>query len=127
MDDLARKGSKVLIVDDEPNIQLSLSFLLQKEGYSVETASNGIEAIEHFHSFAPDIVLLDVMMPEMDGYSTAEKLRALDETSKVHIIFLTAKGTKDDRKTGYLSGGDDYIVKPFDNQELLDKIAEKIL
>ena len=116
---------KVLIVDDEENIRLSLSFMLKKEGYEVATASNGVEAIDVYRDFQPKIVLLDVMMPEMDGYATAEKLRLLDDHSEISILFLTAKGTVDDRRMGYMSGGDDYIVKPFDNENLLEKVAEK--
>lgn len=118
---------KIMLVDDEENILISLSFLLEKEGYTVATATNGAEALEQYRAFKPDIVLLDVMMPEMDGFTTAGMLRALDTRSRTSIIFLTAKGTTEDRRIGYLSGADDYIVKPFHNQTILDKVAEKVV
>ena len=125
MSDHSKSSAKVLIVDDEENIRISLSFLLKKEGYDVLTASNGLEAIEKYKEFKPNIILLDVMMPKMDGYEAAEQLRLLDDQSEINIIFLTAKGTPDDRRMGYMSGGDEYIVKPFENDRLLEKVAEK--
>ncbi len=120
-------NKKVLIVDDEENILISLSYLLKKEGYAVKTAANGKEAIERFRQFKPEVVLLDVMMPEKDGFSTAREIRQMDETSDAHIIFLTAKGTSQDKLKGYTSGADDYVVKPFDNEALLDKIMDKFV
>jgi DNA-binding response OmpR family regulator len=117
-------ATKVLIVDDEENIVFSLSFLLKKEGFQIETAYNGNEAIEKYKKFKPDVILLDVMMPQLDGYQTAKKLRSLDIFSATHIIFLTAKGTIQDKQKGYISGADDYIVKPFENQQILEKIRE---
>jgi len=117
---------KIMVVDDEENILISLTFLLEKEGYQVKSASNGMDAIELFKTYRPSIVLLDVMMPEMDGFTAASTIRALDTKSETSIIFLTAKGTKDDRRVGYLSGADDYVVKPFDNSSILEKISEKV-
>ncbi|MEM1136700.1 MAG: response regulator [Bacteroidota bacterium] len=123
---MIRMDKKVLIVDDEENILISLSYLLKKEGYTVKTASNGKEALESFKQFKPEIVLLDVMMPEKDGFSTASDIRQIDKKSETHIIFLTAKGTSQDKLQGYISGADDYVVKPFDNEVLLDKIMERL-
>ena len=117
---------KILIVDDEENIITTISFLLIKEGYITETANNGQNAIEKFQSFAPDVVLLDVMMPIMDGIEAAKEIRRLDTQSKTSIIFLTAKGTPKDKLSGYTSGGDEYVVKPFENEYLLELIAEKV-
>ena len=117
-------AKKVLIVDDEKNIVISLSFLLEREGYQIASASNGKEAIEAYKSFRPDVILLDVMMPEMDGYEAARKIRALDDASCCHIVFLTAKGTQQNKIEGYRSGAELYIVKPFDNQEILEVLAE---
>lgn len=117
----------ILVVDDEEHIVRSLSFLLEKEEYHVVTAANGQEAIDQYMKYKPQTVLLDVMMPVMDGYETARHIRALDKNSTAHIIFLTAKGTVADRKVGYQSGADDYVVKPFDNETILQKVAEKML
>lgn len=119
------KTIKVLLVDDEPNILTSLSFLLSKENISTATAQNGKEAINQFKIFQPDVVLLDVMMPEMDGFAAAAEIRKIDKDSNTHIIFLTAKGTTADKITGYSKGGDDYVIKPFKNSEILEKIKEK--
>ena len=120
-----KEGIDILVVDDEESIVFSLEFLLKKEGYHVRTAANGVLALEAFKEAQPDIILLDVMMPEMDGYETAKQIRALDPTSKTSIIFLTAKGTTRDRREGYMSGADDYVVKPFENEAILEKIREK--
>lgn len=117
------ENKKVLIVDDEKNIIFALRLLLGKEGYTVESANNGIQAIKQFSEFKPDIILLDIMMPEMDGYDTAKKIRELDGESETTIIFLTARGTVFDKMKAYENGGDDFIVKPFDNQKILEKIA----
>ena len=122
MNDDSSGITKIMLVDDEENILISLSFILKKEGYSVATAKNGTEALELYKSFKPQIILLDVMMPKMDGFTVASKLRSLDEHSEISIIFLTAKGTSQDRQKGYMSGADDYIVKPFDNSSLLEKV-----
>lgn len=127
MNDDSSGIAKIMLVDDEENILISLSFILEKEGYSVATAKNGTEALELYKSFKPQIILLDVMMPKMDGFTVASKLRSMDEHSEISIIFLTAKGTSQDRQKGYMSGADDYIVKPFDNRSLLEKVAEKVL
>lgn len=116
--------SCVLVVDDEENIVKSLSFVLSRAGHTVVTAASGLEAIEQYKVHRPTIILLDVMMPEMDGYQTARCIRALDAGSETSIIFLTALGTIVDRQQGYFAGADDYVVKPFDNQMILDKVQE---
>ncbi len=120
------KKTRIMLVDDEENILISLTFLLRKEGYEVRSAKNGLDALDLYKSFKPDVILLDVMMPEMDGFTVAGMIRSLDADSETSIIFLTAKGTPDDRKIGYLSGADDYVVKPFDNKSILEKISEKV-
>jgi len=113
---------KVLIVDDEVNIIYSLNLLLEKSGFDVYSANNGIEAVEQFKATQPDIILLDIMMPKMDGFATAKAIRALDKKSETKIIFLTARGTISDRMKAYELGGDDYIIKPFNNSDILEKI-----
>ncbi len=115
----------ILVVDDEPNILISIEILLKKEGFTVYCAENGEQAVHLFKEKNPDVVLLDVMMPIMDGFATAAIIRSLDVESKSKIIMLTAKGTPKDRMTGYSLGADEYIVKPFENQDLLNKINDK--
>jgi DNA-binding response OmpR family regulator len=117
---------KILIVDDEPNIVTAIEFLLQQAGYTLEKAYNGQEAIEKVLSFDPRIIVLDVMMPEMDGFETARQIRLLDGKDNVRIVFLTAKGTPQDRKTGYSVGGEIYLIKPFDNDILVNTIDELV-
>lgn len=116
--------AKILVVDDEPNIVLAIEFLLQREGFLVQKAYNGIEALEAVASFQPDIVLLDVMMPEMDGFEVAAQLRKRPDLADTKIIFLTAKGTQKDKETGYSKGAEYYMVKPFDNDVLVSTVHE---
>ena len=118
------KDLHILIVDDEPNILTALRFLLEKEGYRVSQAEDGKAAVEEFKKGQPDIIVMDVMMPEMDGFTAAKEIRQLDTQGHTRLLFLTAKGTPQDRMTGYSSGGERYLVKPFDNQQLLQQIKE---
>lgn len=111
--------NKVLLVDDEENIVDVCSRYLTREGYEVSTASNGYEAIERYNAFQPDIVILDIMMPQMDGWQTAEKIR---EDSDTPIIMLTALGQEKDRIYGLTIGADDYVTKPFSPRELLLRV-----
>jgi DNA-binding response OmpR family regulator len=112
----------VLIVDDAPNIVLSLEFLMKKEGFEVRSASNGEEAMEAIAEKVPDLILLDVMMPRKDGYEVCQELRANPSWSGVKIIMLTAKGRDVEREKGLALGADDYITKPFATQELVEKV-----
>lgn len=115
---------KILVVDDEPNIVLAVEFLLQREGWNVQKAYNGVEALEQLASFHPDVILLDVMMPGMDGFELASQIRQRPRLEEVKIIFLTAKGTQRDKETGYAKGAEYYMVKPFDNDVLVQTIQE---
>ena len=121
-----KTNTKVLLVDDEPNILVALEFLVKKEGYRVFKAQNGEQALAAMAAEQPNIVLLDVMMPGMDGFELARKIRANDKYDHTRIIFLTAKGTQEDRFQGYATGGEVYITKPFDNDELINTINEVI-
>jgi DNA-binding response OmpR family regulator len=112
----------VLIVDDEPNIVLSLEFLMKKEGYEVRSASNGEEAMQEITEKIPDLILLDVMMPRKDGYELCQELRANPSWKEIKIIMLTAKGRDVEREKGLALGADDYITKPFATQELVEKV-----
>ncbi|MCJ7513286.1 MAG: response regulator transcription factor [Anaerolineales bacterium] len=109
----------ILIVDDEPRYVKLVEINLQTEGYLVRTASNGQEAVEAVAADQPDLILLDVMMPIMDGFTATTRIR---EFSNVPIILVTAKGEERDRVRGLDSGADDYIVKPFSAQELLARV-----
>ena len=109
----------VLIVEDDQNIQELLRMYLEKEGYAVTVAGDGGKGLEKFRAIGPDIVLLDVMMPVMDGWTVCKNIRAESQTP---VIMLTAKGQVDDKVTGLKSGADDYITKPFEMKELLARI-----
>ena len=109
----------VLIVEDDRNIAELLQMYLEKEGYSVTTAFDGGQGLAKFHSTNPNLVLLDVMMPVMDGWAVCKAIRA---ESQVPIIMLTAKGETEDKVTGLKSGADDYITKPFEMREVLARI-----
>ena len=118
------KGGKILLVDDEPSIRTALNFLVSNAGYNTAMASDGKEAIEVAKSFQPQVAVLDVMMPEMDGFAVAEHLREIPGLSDVRIVFLTARSRPEDRYAGYQHGGEVYLTKPFDNQDLLDVLGD---
>ncbi len=109
----------VLIAEDDKNIAELLQMYLEKEGYAVTVAADGGQGLAKFRTIQPDLVLLDVMMPVMDGWSVCRAIRA---ESKTPIIMLTAKGETDDKVTGLRSGADDYITKPFEMKEVLARI-----
>ena len=109
----------VLIVEDDPNIRELLQLYLEKDGYAVTLATDGGQGLSKFRSIKPDLVLLDVMMPVMDGWEVCKAIRAESETP---IIMLTAKGETDDKVTGLKAGADDYVTKPFEMKELLARI-----
>ena len=115
-------SSKVLIVDDEPNILMSLEFLLKKSGYQVFIARDGREALGIIDEEVPDIILLDVMMPEVDGYEVCQKVKNNAQTSHIKIIFLSAKTKKENIDKGYEMGADLYITKPFSTRYLISQV-----
>ena len=112
-------AKKVLIVEDENNIAELLQLYLEKEGFDTCVAQDGGAGVEQYRAFQPDIVLLDVMLPVMDGWAVCRKIR---ETGKTPVIMLTAKGETADRIAGLEMGADDYIVKPFETKEVLARI-----
>lgn len=112
----------VLIVDDEPNIVLSLKFLIAQQGYEVRAAYSGEEALQSLRAQVPDLILLDVMMPKPDGYEVCQKIRATPEWKDIPVIMLTAKGRDVERQKGLAMGADDYITKPFATHELVSKV-----
>lgn len=111
--------SKILVVDDDTNIAELISLYLQKEGYDTKEVYSGKQAVEAFESYKPDLILLDVMLPEMDGYDVCKHIR---RTSKAPIIMLTAKCDVFDKVLGLELGADDYIAKPFDPKELIARV-----
>lgn len=113
---------KILIVDDDPNILLSIEFLLVKNGYDVLVARNGMEAMEIIEDTVPDIVLLDIMMPDVDGYVICEYIKKSERTKSAKVIFLSAKSREADVNFGYEMGADLYMVKPFSTRTLLEQI-----
>jgi DNA-binding response OmpR family regulator len=115
---------KILIVDDEPNIVISLEFLMKKEGFEVAVASDGDEALAKVASFNPDLVLLDVMMPKKSGFEVCETLRADSERAGLRIIMLTAKGRDTEVAKGIAMGADAYITKPFSTKDLVVRVKE---
>lgn len=111
--------SLVLLVDDEAPLRESLTYTLKKEGYDVTTAVDGHSAIRQFHKQVPDIVLLDLMLPEVDGMEVCWRIRAF---SNVPIVMLTAKDQDVDKIRGLEAGADDYVTKPFNSRELLARM-----
>jgi DNA-binding response OmpR family regulator len=115
-------GKKILICDDDPVILRLLQVNLEIEGYQVITAHHGEEAVEKARVEVPDLVILDIMMPRMDGYEACEKIRSQDETSEIPIVFLSAKAQQSDIDKGRAYGVSDYLTKPFDPRDLLEVI-----
>lgn len=115
--------AKILVVDDEVSIVNIISFSIMKEGFECITANDGEEGLELFKKENPDLVLLDIMMPKMDGYSVCKKIR---EISDVPIIMLTARADEVDKVLGLEMGADDYVTKPFSNRELMARVKANL-
>tara|TARA_B100000965_G_C19335148_1_gene644848 strand:+ start:335 stop:712 length:378 start_codon:yes stop_codon:yes gene_type:complete len=115
---------RVLLAEDEPNIVESLTFILERSGFDVSVTTTGREALEEAQSTTPDILILDVMLPEMDGYEVLRRLRADNRTTALPVLMLTAKGQREDRETAIACGADMFITKPFVNSELIAAVQE---
>jgi two-component system alkaline phosphatase synthesis response regulator PhoP len=113
---------KILLVDDEPDILEILSYNLSAEGYTISTACNGVEAVKKAKKHQPHLIIMDVMMPEMDGIEACEKIRTLPELKNTIITFLTARGEDYSQVAGFEAGADDYITKPIKPKVLVSKI-----
>jgi DNA-binding response OmpR family regulator len=113
---------KILIVDDEPNIVISLEFLMKKEGFEVAVAADGEEGLARVASFRPDLVLLDVMMPKKSGFEVCEAIRSNPDNAGIQVVMLTAKGRDTEVAKGLALGADAYVTKPFSTKELLAKV-----
>jgi len=120
----AVKSKKILIVDDEPFILKSLSFVLTKEGFQIETANNGLEAMEKIRRDKPDIVFLDIMMPKKNGMEVCEWIREDPVLKNIYVIILTAKGQELDREKGFSIGADEYMTKPFSPSSVVKRLKE---
>ena len=116
----------ILVADDEPSILLSLQFLLQKAGYQVRTARDGEEALKAVEAAAPDLILLDAMMPKRDGYDVCQSLRADPAYRDIPIIMLTAKGRDIERQKGLALGATDYVTKPFSTRDLVETVRKHL-
>jgi DNA-binding response OmpR family regulator len=114
---------RILIVDDEPNIVISLEFLMQQSGYIVGIARDGEEALTQVEAFQPDLVLLDVMLPVRDGFEVLQRIRQNKAWDRMKIAMLSAKGRYVDASKGLALGADAYITKPFSTKELIDKVG----
>jgi DNA-binding response OmpR family regulator len=117
-------SKRILIADDEPNIVTALEFLLQRNGYEVHVARDGEEALKLVEATHPDLVLLDVMMPQKSGYEVCTRIRERTDWRHIKIIMLSAKGRDAEVSKGLSIGADVYVTKPFSTRELTDKIKE---
>jgi len=114
---------KVLVVDDDPSIQRLVSLTFEMEGWQVEIAEDGVAGLKAAKDVAPDAILLDVMMPKMDGLAVAAELKADPATASIPVVLLSAKAQAGDLGAGMATGADEYITKPFDPLELLERVA----
>lgn len=116
-------SNRVLIVEDDPSVLRATSYILEKEGYEVITAQNGLEGLKKAKESSPDLLILDVMLPGIDGFEICHSLRGEPQTANLPIVMFSAKGQQSDKDTGMKMGADDYLTKPVDRTVLLDKVA----
>lgn len=121
---MGEESKKILIVDDEPDVASLLNLMLKSKGYETIIAGDGQEALEKARHEKPDLIVLDIMLPRLDGYKVARMLKFDEKFSHIPIIMVTAKIQEKDKKTGLEMGADAYITKPFDTAMLLEKINE---
>ena len=117
---------KILIVDDEPNIVMSLDYLLRKNNFEVFIARNGNEALKLLDSEVPDLMLLDIMMPDVDGYEVCMHVKSNEKYKGVKVVFLSAKSKQEDIEKGYAMGADLYLTKPFSTRNLVKSIEKEL-
>ncbi len=125
-DNSQRDNKKLLLIDDDPNLILLVKDYLEFRGYQVMTAENGREALELLDHNIPDMIICDVMMPEMDGYSLVKHIREEPKTTTIPVLFLSAKGQSQDRVKGLNEGADVYMVKPFEPEELVAQVESSL-
>ena len=117
-------GEKILIADDEPYLIRSLSFVLQKEGYQIDSASDGLEALEKVSRLRPELLILDLELPKVDGFEVCRRIKEDPKLRETYVIVLTARGQIYDRRKGLDSGADDYLTKPFSHKELVAQLRK---
>jgi len=117
---------KILIADDEPNIVISLEYIMKKEGFQVAVANDGEAALAMMADFLPDLVLLDVMMPKKSGYEVCQQMRADPKLAAIKVVMLTAKGRESELAKGLALGADAYITKPFSTKELVARVKSML-
>ncbi|HTO99692.1 MAG TPA: response regulator [Myxococcales bacterium] len=120
-------AKRILIVDDEPNIVTSLDFLMKREGFEVQVAVDGEAGVKAALASPPDLVLLDIMLPKMNGFEVCERLRADPRCRGLKIVMLTAKGRQADSARGLAAGADLYVTKPFSTRELVAQVKQLLL
>lgn len=120
-------AARILLAEDEANILTSLRFLLERAGYDVSVETQGPKALASALQTPPDVLVLDVMLPEMDGYEILRRLRASPGTKNLPVLMLTAKGQREDRETAFKCGANMFITKPFANAEIVNAIGELAL
>jgi DNA-binding response OmpR family regulator len=120
-------SATILIADDEPNILISLEFLMKREGYDVKLARDGQEALDAIVQYRPALVLLDVMMPKKSGFDVCQEVRARADVGRTPILMLTARGRDTDVAKGLELGANAYMTKPFSTKELVEKVKELLL
>ena len=118
------ENQKILVVDDDPNLTRSVTFILQKEGYQVDVATNGEEALAKIRQSKPRLIFLDVMMPKKNGYEVCLEIKGDPELSDIYVIMLTAKGQERDREKGLEMGADEFISKPFSPKAIVERTKE---
>jgi DNA-binding response OmpR family regulator len=118
------ESQKILVVDDDPYILMSLEFLMKKNGYNVLVARNGTEAMQIVKEFIPDIVLLDIMMPDVNGYEICKYIKSTKKLEHTKVVFLSAKSSEADIQKGYDLGASLYISKPFSTRNIVNQLKE---
>ena len=119
-------SKKILVIDDEKNILLTLNLILRNEGYDVLVASDSLDGVIKAGELKPDLILLDICLPRVDGYSVCRSLRCDVDIDKIPIVFMSSKNQEEDIKEAFDSGGNDYLLKPFTKEKLLDIIEKNI-
>jgi DNA-binding NarL/FixJ family response regulator len=125
-DNSLKENKKLLLIDDDPNLILLVKDYLEFRGYNVDTAENGREALEILDNLIPDMIICDVMMPEMDGYTLVKHIREEPVTNRIPVLFLSAKGQSQDRVKGLNEGADVYMSKPFEPEELVAQVESSL-
>ena len=119
-------GKRILLIEDEPNISEAIRFILQRDGFSVDTHSDGATALQAVRSRSPDIIILDVMLPNRSGFDILRDLRAEQATARLPVLMLTARGHEKDRELAERYGASRFITKPFSNSEVLATVRELV-